>query len=121
DRLSVRVCSADNCVQFAVGASDVPASATPFPSAPAASPIEVWLHDASLQAQSQRLEGPLALLSAGAKTIPALQTISLAAWQAKMPSGIDVKQKDGWTVLSFDSPPTSSNPPETRLARRSAN
>jgi hypothetical protein len=121
DQLNVRVSSADNCVQIAVGAAEASASERLFPSDPAAAPIEIWLHDASIQEQSDRFEGPLALLSAGARTIPALQTFSLAAWQAKTPAGIDVRHKDGWLVLSYDSPTTNSTPPESRLARRSAN
>jgi hypothetical protein len=121
DQLSVRVCSADNCIQIAVGSADAPQSETVFPTTPAASPLEVWLHDASVQEQSERLAGPLALISAGAKTIPALQTISMAAWQSTLPKGIDVRTENGWIILAFDSSATSAMPPESRLARRSAN
>lgn len=121
EQLDVRVCSAENCVQIAVGASDARGSETIFPSAPVASPLEVWLHDASVQEQSERLAGPLALLSAGAKTIPALQTISMAAWQSATPKGLNVRSEGGWVILSFDSSATSATPPESRLARRSAN
>jgi hypothetical protein len=121
DQLNVRVCSADNCLQIAVGTREAPSSGAFFPASPAASPLEVWLHDGSLQEQSERLAGPLALLSAGAKTIPAVQTISMAAWQSAAPAGVKVRSEDGWIVLSFDAPPTNSSPPETRLARRSAN
>jgi len=121
EELDIRVCSTDNCVQLAIGVSGQAGASLQFPSALASSPIEVWLHQASLRERSDLLSGPMALLSTGAKTIPALQTISLAAWQSNAPAGISIGVRNGWTVLSFDSPPTSNSRPETRLARRSAN
>jgi hypothetical protein len=121
DQLSMRVCTADDCVQIAIGAKDDPQSPDLFPASPAASPLEVWLHEASVQEQSERLAGPLALLSAGASTLPALQTISAAVWQSQKPTGINVKTRDGWVILSFDSAPTNAESAETRLARHSAN
>lgn len=121
DQLSVKVCSADNCVQIAVGAADASPAVEVFPSTPATSPLEVWLHEASVQGQSERLAGPIAILSAGAKTLPALQTISAAVWQSQKPTGIHVRSTNGWLVLSFDSSPATAQPAETSLARRSAN
>lgn len=121
DRLNVRVCSADNCVQIAVGTRENLTSEKLFPTDPATSPLEVWMHDASVQEQSERLAGPLALVSAGAKTIPALQTISMAAWQSATPAGIKVRQENGWIVLGFDSLTTKPASPETSIAQKSAN
>jgi len=121
DRLSIRVCSAEDCVQIAIGSGDVPDSSALFPSTPAASPIEVWLHQSSMGEPTGRLSDLVSLVSAGARTLPAVQTIGLAAWRSALPEGVNVRTRDDWTILSFDSHPTSDFGTEMKVARRSAN
>lgn len=121
DKLSIRVSSEDNCVQIAVGQADSKEKLPVLPVATESSPVEVWMNERAAEEQAMRLAGPIALLATGAKTLPAVQTVTMAVWNSKTPAGIGVRSLGGWTVLSFDSQATRPEPHEISLARRSSN
>lgn len=121
EELDIKVSSTDDCVQFAIGRVGNGAPPT-LPVRQTSAPVEVWVHDSPLEhGETDRIKKAWTLLAAGAKTVTALETLSLVAGNAKTPNGLEINTEGGWTILSFDPAATNGNRPEVRLARRSAN
>ncbi|MFM7569990.1 MAG: hypothetical protein ACKO8O_15000 [Betaproteobacteria bacterium] len=108
-KLDVKICSADGCIQFALGRAAGEEQAAeqagpPMINAKPGAPLEIWVHQSALGERLPAVAEALAAvhqpLNVVKTTLPLLQALALSQSDASEPVAIRVHED--WVVIGWD-------------------